>query len=155
MVQQFFENVETKAVGSLTVSGANTVALEVGRPVYVKRVVLVTKTALTGADATLTLGKRKADGTGAAQHSQFTLPYANSAVNDVSFYNVGEPSATPTTGVDGSTVYSSAPDLLRVDPGEEVYVTADGSPTAGVVEVYVETIPLGFDEASGTKLARV
>lgn len=155
---QYYEKARTVQVGSLTLSGANTVAWQPGEPVDIRRVVFVVTTAASGSNATLTIGSRKADGSNAVQHSQFVFATASGAVNSVHYYVVGEATDTGTTAVDGSTTYAAAPGLLEIDPGEEVYISSNGAPTAGVVDVYIDYIPQPFTGSrvgGAVKMARV
>jgi len=134
----FWGKTDVKEVGDLTVSGANTVVKPFGRPVDLIRLIFVTTTAITVANATITIGKRKVDDTGVVQHSQWTLPFTGSALNDVHEILPAESlaGAVGTTGVDGSTVHTAGNDFLQVNADEELYVTSDGGPTAGAVKVF-------------------
>jgi hypothetical protein len=137
-------------VGSLTISGANTVVWAPGVPVDVKRLVFVVTTATTVATSLLTVGKRNVDDTSSVVHDTYTFPIA--AINGVYEALLGEPDTAAATGLDGSEVHTAAPLLLEIEPGEELFITSDGGATAGVVECYVQYQRQG---ATGSRWAAV
>lgn len=146
-------------VGDLDVSGSNEVSIAFGRPVDVKRVIMVTTTALTAADAELTVGWRKVDDTGSEDHSTWTLVQEDSALNDVSEILLAESKADDagTTGVDDSTVHTAGDDLIHVDSDEEFFIESDGGPDAGDVKVFVQVQEKGVQPTrfSATALEKV
>ncbi len=137
---------KTVLVGSLTVSGANTVAVAFGGPVAVKRLILVTTTALTTADSKLTIGVRDATGdTNSSNHSAYTATFSGSAANDVKEILLGVPdTAAVATGSDGLDVHSATPILLQVSSKQEIHITSDGGSDAGAVVIYAQVQELGF-----------
>lgn len=132
--KNFVEN-----AGALDMVGAaSEVVMPVGRPVDIKRIILVTNTAVD-ADVVLTIGKRNVDDTASETHSEYTFTSADSgALNDVSAILVAVPDETATVAVDGLDVHTADPELLFVDPGEEFFITGDGGATTGEVQVFVQ-----------------
>ena len=141
----FWGKEKTVLVGSLTVSGSNTVAIAFGGPVAVKRLILVTTTALPVADSKLTVGARKQDDTSSTDHSAYTATFSGSAINDVKEILLGVPdTAADATGSDSLDVFSATPVLLEIDSSQEIHITSDGGSTAGAVVIYAQVQELGF-----------
>lgn len=144
--------------GSLDASGANTLAWAPGRPVDVDRIVLVTTVAHTVADATITVGVRNVDDTSSVSKGTFVIPFTGSALNKVFSIPLVKPKTTSTTGADGSIVFKgySPGGFIRVDPGQELFLTSDGGGDAGTYQVYIEYKDQGFsgaDVAAAVELA--
>ncbi len=135
-------------VGSLVVSGANTVTLDFGQPVDVKRLVLVTTTAVTVANAKLTVGKRKLDNTGSSNHSAYTMTFTGSAINDVKEILLGVPDTAAVVAVDGLDTHAATPVLLELAANEEVFITSDAGATAGACDIYAQVQEQGFHQPS-------
>lgn len=141
----YFERSIVADAGSLDLSGANTVAWSPGMQAQVKRVIFVTTTALTSANATVTVAVRKVDNTSSTTVGSFVAVQSGSALNDVSHAEISERQPASTTEVDGSTYIGPSPGMIEVDPDEEIAFTSNGGPDAGAVEVYVEYVPISFD----------
>lgn len=149
-------------LGSLTISGANTVVWDPAERVKVKRVILMVTTAQANASAEVTVGVRDKDDGNSSAHSAFTFP-TGGAADTVYYYDV---SANPDAdgdaisgapGIGGARVYDADPDLLEVLPGQEFFATSDGGGDNGVVDVYVQYQSMGFNPetlSNATELAR-
>jgi hypothetical protein len=142
-------------IGTLTHTGTTAITKSFGRKVKIKRLILVTTTAVTVADDTVTVGKRKVDNTAVSPASvgTFVVPFTGSALNDVKYVELAEPSTSVASGTVGdqigrtaSVIYKSVPgDYLSIDPDEELYVTPGGTSSAGVNQVWAEYIMESFD----------
>ncbi len=136
---------KTVLVGSLTVSGANTVTVGFGGPVEVKRLILLTTTALTTADSKLTVGVRDLDDGNSTSHSAYTATFTSSAIDDVKEILLAVPdTAAVATGSDGLDVHSATPVLLAVRSNQEIFITSDGGSDAGAVVIWAQVQELGF-----------
>lgn len=136
---------KTVLVGSLVVSGSNTVAVAFGGPVAVKRLILVTTTALTDADSKLIIGVRDStNDTNSTNHSAYTATYTASAVNDVKEVLLGVPDTAAVEAVDGLDTHAATPVLLEVGSQQEIFILSDGGSTAGAVVIYAQVQELGF-----------
>lgn len=136
-----------------------TVALAAGKRVAVSRIRFVTTVAQTTALATITIFKRKADGTGSTTIGTFSLPLTGSVVNQVQFVNLLKPLTTGTAGADSTaslptTVYTTVgkgPVYLEAD--EVIGITSDGGGATGTYNVYFEGWDDQFNEKNTTKVA--
>lgn len=142
----YFDKDRIDSAGALTDGG--TLEWAVGQVVDVKRLILVTTTAYTVADTTVTVSVRDVDNGNSTTIGTFVIPFTGSAADDVKFVNVGEPETTGSvSAIDGSLVFSNEPGgLLRINPGQELAIVDGGTQTAGASAVYVEYIPGGFQE---------
>jgi hypothetical protein len=135
-------------LGSLTLA-SGTAVFNVGKPIDVKRIVLVYTTGQTGAGAALTFGVRNADGsTGSVTKGSFTAPVAVAnavvAAEVAGVYpnpvvNTGEQSQ-PTTVTTGRVLgyQTNQPGIIKVNPGQQFWVTGGAGGAAGVAQVYIE-----------------
>lgn len=136
-----------------------TVALAAGKRVAVSRIRFVTTVAQTVALATLTVFKRKADGTGSTTLGTAVLPLTGSVVNQVQYINLIKPSLTGAAGADSTTalpttVYTTTgkgPVYLEAD--EVIGITSDGGGSTGTYNVYFEGWDDQFNEKNATKAA--
>lgn len=143
-----FEN-----VGTLTVSGSTALVKPFGRIVDVKRLILLTTTAQTVADDTVTVAVRKLDNTSSTTAGTFVATFTGSALNQVRFVDFGLPSDDPEADTvqdqlirSASVVYSAPqPRLLRLYPDEELVITPAAGATAGAYDVWVQFQDLGFN----------
>lgn len=129
------------AAGSTTVFGP-------GKPVNIKRIILVLTAAQTSAGAAATFGVRNADDSGSTTLGSFTIPVAavNSvlkadvaAVKTALVVNSGETSQSSltTTGkVDGYAV--NTPGEVKVNVGQEFWVTIAAGGSGGTGQMYFE-----------------
>lgn len=145
-------------LGTLDASGANSIVFAPGRPVDVDRIILVTTVAHTVADATITVGVRNVDDTSSVTKGSFVIPFTGSALNKVLAIELVKPKTTATTAADGSIYYAgyNPGGFIRVDPGQELFLTSDGGGNAGTYQVYIEYKDQGFsgaDVAAAVKLA--
>lgn len=135
---------EIANVGAATISGTTAVTWAPGRPADVRRLILVTTTAVTVADATLTVSVRDVDDGNSTSYGTFVVPFTGSAADDVQYVDlVTTDTDGSTSAIDGSLVYTAG-GMIEVNPGQELVVVSDGGATAGVVQVYVEYQDLGF-----------
>lgn len=131
--------------GALTDAG--TLVWAPGEAVDVKRIIHVTTTAYTVANGGVTVARRNIDDTSSVNILSYVIPFTGSALNKVMFANVREPPLVGTTGSDGSLVFlNTGAGHLRVNPGQELLLTDAGTQTAGASAVYIEYIPVGFNE---------
>lgn len=162
----YFNQAEWASVGSLDTSGTNTVDWIPGGPVDVKRILLVVTTAMTAANATLTIGKRDADlATNSESYATAVIPFASGADGAQFVIDFPAKTAAVTAGSDGpytdqkdksaAVVYSSEPGLLHIDFGQELFVTSDGGGDAGVSAVYVEYMKQGLNSSMAPDAVRV
>lgn len=139
-------------LGTLDVSGANSIVFAPGRPVDVARLIFVTTVAKTVATSAITVGVRNVDDTSSVTKGSFTMPL--SAINTVKAVPLVKPATTPGTGSDGSVTNKgySPGGFLQVNPGQELFITSGGAGTGGTFQVYVEYKDQGF---SGARVAAV
>ncbi len=142
----FWGATKTVSVGSMDAAESNTLTLEFGQPVAVKRLIWVTTQAQTVADAKITIGTRDADGSSnSVSHSAYTLPNSGSALGDVQTMELAVPdTAADATGSDSLDVFSATPVLLEVTVDRQLFVTTDAGGDAGIYDVYVQVQELGF-----------
>ncbi len=141
----FWGKEKTVLLGTLVVSGANTATQVFGGPVEVKRLILLTTTALTSANSKLTIGVRDIDDGNSTNHSAYTATYSGSAIDDVKEILLAVPdTAAVTSGSDGLDVHNATPVLLAVRSNQEIFVTSDGGSTAGAVNIWAQVQELGF-----------
>lgn len=140
--------------GTLDASGANAIVFAPGRPVDVKRIVVVTTVAQTTADAVISVAVRDVDNGNSTAIGTFTLPFTGSAADDVKYVELGKPLTTGTTASDGSLVYKghTPGGPVRVDVGQEMSLTSNGGGDAGTYQVYFEYLDQGFDAVTETEL---
>lgn len=133
---------------------AVTAAYAPGKPIDVKRVVLVIKEASNGAE-TITIAVRNVDDTGSTTIGTFAIPNgaALNAVYKVDIAGVKSSAVTPsgehsqpadvTLGrVDG--YYTNLPGVIEVNPGQEISLTSTGgTATTGQANVYLEYVEQG------------
>lgn len=137
---------------SLTTSGANTVSFAPGKRVAISRVRFVTTTALTVTDVIVSIRTRKVDDTTSTTLGASTLPFTGSALNQVQFVNLIEPSVTGVAGADSTvalpttvfTTVGKGPVYIEAD--QEIAVVVTQTSTAGAVLVYFEGWDEGFNE---------
>ena len=151
----YYDKTRIDNIGTLTVSGTTELVWAPGQAVKVKRVIMHTSTAVTVADATVSVKVRDLDGTPTATKGSFVVPFTGSAIDDTLFADIAANQTGPTTAADGSTVYAGGAGEIAVGQGEEFVLVSDGGSTAGAVTVYVEYVPEGFNgvDGVGTKLA--
>lgn len=136
---------------SLDASGANTaIVMAPGRRAYVRRLILVTSIAQTSALATLTVGVRNVDDTTSTTYGTFTVPLTGSALNDVAICDLATGPTTYTTAVDSSSTLAGGA-MIRVKPGQEMFVTSDGGGNAGTYIIYAEYYDDAFVTADFTR----
>jgi hypothetical protein len=142
----YFDKDRVDSVGALTDGG--TLEWGVGQVVDVKRLILVTTTAYTVANDTVTVSVRDVDNGNSVTIGTFVITFAGSAADDVRFVNLGEPeTAGSISPIDGSLIFDNEPGgLLRINPGQELVIVDGGQQTAGASALYVEYIPGGFQE---------
>lgn len=134
-------------LGTLDASGANTIVYAPGRPVVIRRAILITTVAQTVADAVITVAVRDVDNGNSTSQGTFTIPFTDSAADDVAYVDIGKPATAGTVAVDGSTVYEgfTPGGGVRVEPGQEISFTSDGGGDAGTYQVYLEMTDEGFE----------
>lgn len=142
----FYDKNQTEHLGTLTVSGTTAVTRSWPMGIHVKRILLVTTTALTTADAEIAVS---VDST---EVKAFDMVQSGSAIGDVSYGNMDTGASTTDPASDGSKVVEGGT-LQYVAPGEEVEIVSDGGPDAGAVELYIEYIPDGFNATLQTEMA--
>lgn len=127
------------AGGVNTVSGTTPTSFVAGGPVDLKRIIGVVTTAVTVADAVVTVALN-GDAIGT-----ITVPFSDSAIGDAfeTANFVGIP-AVVNPAVDGSSVNGPTSGVLRLNPGDILSFTSDGGATAGAVQFFVEYQALGF-----------
>lgn len=120
-----------------------------GRPQDISRIILVTQIAQTVADANITVGVRNVDDTSSVTKGSFVLPLSGSALNKVLSIPLVKPKATATVNVDQSIGYKgySPGGFIRVNPGQELFMTSDGGGSTGTYAIYVEYKDQGFSGA--------
>lgn len=141
----YYDKDLVQLVGALTDAG--NVVFAPGEAVHVKRLIHVTTTAYTVANDTVTIARRNVDNTSSTNIMSYVIPFTGSVLNKVMFANVREPPLVATTGIDGSVVYlNTGAGHLILYPGQELVITDGGQQTAGASAVYIEYIPIGFNE---------
>lgn len=131
---------------AVTLTGTPTFVFRAGRPINVKRLTLVVTTAITGTVGAATYGVRNRDGTSSVTLGSFAVP--NAALNAVlaaelagvkvaAVVNSGEVSQNPIIGnVNG--YQTNLPGEVKLNPGQELFVTIGTSPSAGAVDASIE-----------------
>lgn len=135
-----------------------------GRPIDVKRIVLVITELSNGAE-TITLAVRDVDDGNSTTIGTFTIPdaAATDTVFKVDVANV----KTAVTGTDASQpaevttgrvlgIQTNSPGVIEVNPGQEIVVTSTGgTATTGQANVYFEYVAMGNnpDRFDATDLA--
>lgn len=162
MSAPFATDDRVSSMGSLNLgAGAATVVFAPGKPVCVKRVVLVTTTAQATAGAGLTFGVRNVDDTSSTTYGSGTTA-AVMALNSVHYMDVAGVH-TAVTGSDASQVaqvttgrvlgiQDNSPGEIEVNVGQEFWLTSDGNGDTGVAAVYVEYREKGQDTTNYTKI---
>ena len=131
------------------VAAGSTSVFRVGKCADIKRIVVVLTAAQTTAGAVATFGVRNADGsTGSVNKGTFTIPVA--AVNTVvaaevagvypnPVVNTGEQSQ-PTTVTTGRVLgyQTNQPGIIKVNPGQQFFVTIAAGGAGGTADIYVE-----------------
>lgn len=161
MSNYFTDQVRTVDMGSLNLgAGAATVVFQPGKPVDIKRLILIVTTAQATAGAVLTVGTREADGSGGevvigtattpatmALNSVFVIELAGVSTDPIVTSGEHSQPAEVTMGrVDG--YYSNRPGgVIEIDMGRELYVTSGGEGDTGVATVYAEYFEQGIDRA--------
>lgn len=141
----YYDKDLVQLVGALTDAG--TLVWAPGEAVDVKRIILVTTAAYTVANGGITVARRNVDDTTSVNILSAVIPFTGSALNKVMYANVREPPTVATVGSDGSVVYlNTGAGHLRVNPGQELLFTDAGTQTAGASALYIEYIPVGFNE---------
>lgn len=151
MSAEFATTDRIASVGSLNLgAGAATVVYATGRPINIKRITMVMTTAQATAGAVITFGVRNVDDTSSTTIGTFTTP-AVAALNAVLKADVAGVKAGVTTydswGISQSAsvttgrvvgVQANQPGDVELNPGQEFWITSDGSGDTGVANVYIE-----------------
>jgi hypothetical protein len=138
---------------NLDYAEAATVAFAPGKPIDVKRIVLVIVEAQSAATETLTVVVRDVDDGNSTTIGTFVMPAsaAADAVYKVDIANVD----TAVTGTDASQpadvttgrvlgYQTNLPGVIEVNPGQEIAVTSGGTgTTTGQANVYFEYVEMG------------
>lgn len=123
-----------------------------GRPIDVKRIVLVIKEASNGAE-TITVAVRNVDDTSSTTIGTFAIP-SGAALNAVYKAELALVN-TAVTGSDASQpaevttgrvlgIQTNQPGVIEVNPGQEISVTSTGgTATTGQANVYFEYVAMG------------
>lgn len=134
---------------ALTTSGTNTVVFANGKPMNIKRIVAVVATAITVTTVIANFGVRNVDDSSSVVYGTITMPLA--ALNAVLSADIAQSYAAPqiydTWGISQSPlvttgringVQTSLPGEVKVNPGQEFFVTVTQASTAGAVALYIE-----------------
>lgn len=134
---------------ALTTSGANTIVFANGRPMNIKRIVMVVSTAITVTAPIANFGVRNVDDSSSVVMGTITLAiaplnavlsadiaqsYAAPQVYDT--WGISQPATVTTGRVVG--VQTSLPGQVQCDPGQEFFITITTTSTAGAVAAYIE-----------------
>lgn len=136
-------------IGSLTDGG--TLVWQSPQVVDVKRIILITTTAYTVANDTVTISVRDNDDSPTETKGSFPMAFTGSAIGDVTKVDLIGLTAQ-TTGIDGSLVNFAADGFIEVGPGQELVIVSAGTQTAGAAFVWIEFEKQGFSgrRAAGT-----
>lgn len=130
-------------VGALTDAG--TLVWAPGAPVDVFRLILVTTTAYTVANDTVTVSVRNVDDSSSVTKGTFVIPFTGSALNKVMHVVVDKSDAAGVvSAIDGSLVFTAGEGVIEVNPGQELVIVDGGQQTAGASRLYVEYVQQGF-----------
>ena len=142
-------------VGLLDVDGTTPVTFAPGRPINIRRVILVVATETLQAVSTVTVAVRNVDDTSSVTKGTFITP-ASGALNTVfkvdvanvktaatiyDSWGISQPATVTTGRVNG--VQANTPGEIQVNPGQEISFTADGVPTQGMLNLYIEYSEMG------------
>lgn len=140
-------------------AGVETVVYAPGKPIHVKRIVLVMTAAQATAAATVTVGVRNVDDSSSTTAGTFATP-AVMAVNDAFYVELGKSDADGETAevvsqdIPGAStvLFTSEPGILEVNPGQEMFFTSDGGGDTGAANVYIEYSEQGQDIYAMTEI---
>ena len=123
-----------------------------GRPIDVKRIILVIKEASNGAEV-ITVAVRNKDDTPSTTIGTFTIPsgLATDTVLKVDIANVktavtGSDASQPATVTTGRVlgIQTNQPGVIEVNPGQEISLTSTGgTATTGQADVYFSYVAMG------------
>lgn len=139
-MSNYFLHDQWDSVGALTDGG--TLVWQVPQVIDVKRIILITTTAYTVANDTVTVLRRDNDDTPSETLGTFPIAFTGSVIGDVTFVDpIGL--TAQSTGLDGSIVNVAADGFIELSPGQELVFVSAGTQTAGACNVYVEYIKQG------------
>lgn len=155
----YFTDKPAHLLGTLDASGANSLSWAPGKPVDIENLIFLTTIAQTVADATITVGVRDIDDGNSTTRGTFALPFSGSATDQVRRVRLAAPRTTPIeyvasqpagAGFGVTEVMRSGEGLLKVNPGQEIFVTSNGGGDAGSYLVYAEYFAQPF---SGSRVS--
>lgn len=139
----------TDAISLQLGAGTTPAVYAPGKPIDVKRIVLVMTTAQATSAATVTVAVRNVDDSSSTTIGTFVTPavMALNAVFKVDIAGVDADAVTPTGEhsqvadvtlgrVDG--YFTNLPGVIEVNPGQEISLTSDGGGDTGVANAYFE-----------------